>query len=295
MEKLTNCDVRGLASLLAGIIKGLVAGTKCYPIPRGGVPAAYAVQACLPTMVIVEDPEQADFFLDDIVDTGKTLQKWCDRFPGKPFFALIDKTDITSPFQQKWVIFPWEGTSEAGITDHITRLIQYVGEDATRQGLLETPVRVAKAWKEWTSGYKVDPAKVLKTFQDGAEAYDQIILVRDIPFYSHCEHHLAPFFGVAHVGYIPDGRIVGLSKIPELVRIFSQRLQVQERLTAQVADAMFDHLAPKGVGVIMEARHLCMESRGKRVAGQSTTTSAMRGVFAEDPSCKAEFIQLTRK
>lgn len=131
-------------------------------------------------------------------------------------------------------------------------------------------------------------------FEDGGENYDQIVLVRDIPFYSMCEHHMAPFFGTAHVGYIPNGKVVGLSKIPEVVDIFSRRLQVQERLTNQIADALWNNLQPKAVGVVMSARHLCMESRGKKKAGTSTVTSALRGTMADEFACRFEFMSLIK-
>lgn len=177
----------------------------------------------------------------------------------------------------------------------IHSLLNNVGEDAAREGLKDTPDRVAKAWlEEWASGYSQKPEDVLKSFKDGAENYDQLILVRDIPFYSHCEHHITPFFGRAHVGYIPGRRIVGLSKLSRLVDIFAKRLQVQERLTCQVADAIDQYLDPEGVGVVLEARHLCMESRGIAKPGTVTVTSALRGSLLTQPEARAEFLQLTR-
>lgn len=165
-------------------------------------------------------------------------------------------------------------------------------EDPTRGGLIETPDRVVKAWGDWTAGYTFDPASVLKTFEDGAERVDEMIVVSGIPVYSHCEHHLAPFWGEAHIGYIPEGRIVGLSKFARLVDGFARRLQVQERLTAQIADAINDHLQPKGVGVILRCRHMCMESRGVRVPGTVTTTSALHGVIKHGAEPRAEFLAL---
>ena len=170
-----------------------------------------------------------------------------------------------------------------------------IGEDPNRGGLIETPIRVAKAWQHWAGGYKEDPAEILKTFEGGAEDYNQIILVKDIPIYSHCEHHLAPFFGVAHVAYIPDGKIVGLSKLSRVVDVFARRLQVQERLTSQVANAIQDALQPKAVGVIIECRHMCMESRGIQRQGASTVTSAMKGLFEWDRSAKEELLDLVRR
>lgn len=164
-----------------------------------------------------------------------------------------------------------------------------------RGGLKDTPDRLAKAWDFWTSGYTQDPSDVLKVFEDGAESYDEMVLVSDIPFYSHCEHHLAPFFGKVTIAYIPDGKIVGLSKLSRLADIYARRLQVQERLTEQIADAINLNLSPKGVGVIIKARHLCMESRGISQQGHHTTTSSLRGVIRTDPSARDEFLRLTAK
>ena len=142
--------------------------------------------------------------------------------------------------------------------------------------------------KEYSSGYGKDPAEILKVFDDGAEKVDEMVLVKSIPVYSHCEHHLAPFFGVAHVGYIPNGKIVGLSKLSRLVDVFAKRLQVQERLTNQIADALEEHLQPLGVGVVIECRHMCMESRGIQRQGATTVTSAMRGALRNDVAARAE-------
>jgi GTP cyclohydrolase IA len=171
-------------------------------------------------------------------------------------------------------------------------LLEESGDDDDRPGLLETPARAAKAWAEYMVGYSIEPADLLKCFEDGAENYDQMVLVKDIPFYSTCEHHLAPFFGTATVAYIPNGRVVGLSKINRLVDAFARRLQVQERLTGQIADALGEHLKPVGVGVIVKARHLCIEARGVGQQGHHTVTSALRGALLNDPSARAEFFNL---
>lgn len=175
----------------------------------------------------------------------------------------------------------------------VKQFLAEIGDDPEREGLLETPKRVTKAWKEWFSGYGKEPADVLKVFKDGAEGCDQLVLVKNIPIYSFCEHHAAPFFGVAHIGYIPDKKIVGLSKLNRLADIYARRLQVQERLTNQIADALHNTLNPKGVGVVIECRHLCMESRGIRQQGSSTVTSALRGEVLTDAACRAEFMRLT--
>jgi GTP cyclohydrolase I len=175
------------------------------------------------------------------------------------------------------------------------RFLKSLGEDPDRPGLIETPARVAKAWKHWTSGYGQKPADVLKAFEDGAEEYNELIVVRNIPVYSHCEHHLAPFFGKATVGYMPDGKIVGLSKLTRLVECFAKRLQVQERLTIQVANALMESLQPKAVGVVIRCRHLCMESRGIKTAGEETVTSAMLGELQPNLAMRTEFLHLARE
>lgn len=178
--------------------------------------------------------------------------------------------------------------------DIVVQMLDAVGEDSLREGLADTPARVVKAWDHWFSGYEQDPASVLKTFEDGAEGVDEMVLETDIPVYSFCEHHIAPIFGVAHVAYIPDGRVVGLSKLVRLVDVFARRLQVQERLTIQVADALEEHLQCKGVGVILQCRHMCMESRGVSSRGVVTTTSALRGALKDEHDARAEFMSLVR-
>jgi GTP cyclohydrolase I len=172
------------------------------------------------------------------------------------------------------------------------RLLASLGEDPNRPGLHETPMRVAKAWKHWTSGYDQNPAEILKAFEDGAEEYNELIVVRGIPVYSHCEHHLAPFFGKATVGYLPNGKIVGLSKLTRLVDVFAKRLQVQERMTIQIANALMEALEPKAVGVVIKCRHMCMESRGIRTPGEETITSAMLGELQPNLALRTEFLSL---
>jgi GTP cyclohydrolase I len=174
------------------------------------------------------------------------------------------------------------------------RLLRSLHEDPDRPGLRDTPARVTRAWEHWTSGYEQDPAEILKVFEDGAEQYNELIVVRGIPVYSHCEHHLAPFFGTATVGYVPSGRIVGLSKLTRLVDCFAKRLQVQERLTRQVADALMTHLDPAAVGVVIRCRHLCMESRGIRAIGEETVTSAMLGELLTNLGMRTELLALER-
>jgi GTP cyclohydrolase I len=180
-------------------------------------------------------------------------------------------------------------------TEDWHRFLRSIGEVPDRPGLLETPLRVTKAWKHWTSGYEQDPAEILKVFEDGAEQYNELIVVRGIPVYSHCEHHLAPFFGFATVGYTPNGKIVGLSKLSRLVDCFAKRLQVQERLTIQVAESLMTHIQPLSVGVVIRCRHMCMESRGIRTPGAETVTSAMLGELQTNLGLRTEFLALARE
>ena len=281
-----------------------------YGIPRGGIPAAYALQVAglkgrqqhRVIYEMVDTPLTADLILDDLIDSGITMNRYMVDCPNKTYAALFSKAQesrgrvfIGPVLPDTWLVFPWEGNAENSAADIPTRLLQFIGEDPAREGLRETPARFLKAWGEWTSGYSQDPAEVLKTFEDGSNGYDEMVLVRDIPVYSQCEHHLAPFFGKAHVAYIPNGKIAGLSKLSRLVDVFSRRLQVQERLTVQIADAMQEHLSPRGVGVVIECRHLCMESRGIERSGATTVTSAMRGALMDKPEARAELLSLIRR
>lgn len=180
----------------------------------------------------------------------------------------------------------------ASLRDTAIELLEASGEDPGREGLIDTPLRFAKAWQFWTSGYNEDVDTIVKKFTDGSERYDGIVFQGRIPFYSLCEHHMAPFFGVAHVGYIPNETIIGLSKLARVVDVFARRLQVQERLTRQVAETLHSALDPKAVGVVLRCRHLCMESRGIQKPGMTTHTSSMLGDFRFEADARAEFLQL---
>ena len=176
--------------------------------------------------------------------------------------------------------------------DLIRQLIENVGENPDREGLKNTPKRVVKSWGKIFSGYKKKPEDVFTVFD--SEKYDGMILVRDIEFYSTCEHHLLPFSGKVHIGYIPNGKIIGLSKLPRLVEIFARRMQNQERLTTQVAQSLDSLLHPKGVGVIVEAKHFCMMARGIEKQNSKATTSALTGLFKTNLNTRAEFLKLVR-
>ena len=179
------------------------------------------------------------------------------------------------------------------LAGNIKSVLSEIGENPEREGLLKTPERVAKSMEFFTNGYEKDPAAILKSAMF-AEDYSQMVLVKDIELYSLCEHHLLPFFGKAHVAYIPNGHIVGLSKIPRIVDVFARRLQVQERLTDEIKDCLQDTLKPKGVAVVIEAQHLCMQMRGVQKQHSSTTTSAFSGIFISDEKTRAEFINLIK-
>jgi GTP cyclohydrolase I len=179
------------------------------------------------------------------------------------------------------------------IADLVDALLQELGEDPSRQGLRATPERVSRALRELTEGYRVKPEEVVADAIFDQD-YDEMVVIKDIPFYSLCEHHMLPFFGEVHVGYLPKGKVIGLSKIPRLVEVFSHRLQIQEQLTKQIAEALNQALSPQGVGVVIEARHLCMEMRGVETPGGHMMTSCMLGTFRRDPRTRAEFLNLVR-
>ncbi len=181
--------------------------------------------------------------------------------------------------------------SEQSIAKSVFNILEKIGEDPNRQGLLKTPERVAKAYTEITQGYNKDAAEILRSAMFD-EDYSQMVLVKDIELYSLCEHHMLPFFGKAHIAYIPNGKIVGLSKIPRVVDVFSQRLQVQERLTIDIRDCIQQTLEPLGVAVVIEAQHLCMQMRGVSKQNSVTTTSAFSGEFLHNDKSRKEFISL---
>jgi len=180
----------------------------------------------------------------------------------------------------------------AEVQEAVRTLIRWAGDDPDREGLLDTPKRVARAWREYASGYEEDPAYHLSRTFDEVGGYDEIVLLKDIPFQSHCEHHLAPIIGKASIAYLPADRVVGISKLARVLHGFARRLQVQERLTAQVADCICEHLQPLGVAVVIEASHACMTARGVGTPGVMMTTSRMMGVFRSDEATYREVLAL---
>jgi GTP cyclohydrolase I len=201
-------------------------------------------------------------------------------------------SDLPSEPEELPLRRPISGVDQPRVAAAVRELLLAVGEDPDRPGLRDTPTRVARAYAEIFAGLWQDPEEILATTFD--EDHDELVLVKDIPMYSTCEHHLVPFHGVAHVGYIPglDGRVTGLSKLARLVEVYARRPQVQERMTGQIADALQDVLKPRGTIVVLEAEHLCMAMRGIRKPGSRTVTSAVRGIFRENASTRAEAMSL---
>ncbi|HZG08561.1 MAG TPA: GTP cyclohydrolase I FolE [Allosphingosinicella sp.] len=180
----------------------------------------------------------------------------------------------------------------AEVQEAVRTLIRWAGDDPEREGLLDTPGRVARAWKEYARGYEEDPSHHLSRTFDEVGGYDEIVLLKDIPFQSHCEHHMAPIIGKASIAYLPNERVVGISKLARVLHGFARRLQVQERLTAQVADCVWEHLKPHGVAVVIEASHACMSARGVNTPGVMMTTSRMMGGFRSDERSRREVLAL---
>lgn len=264
-----------------------------YGVPRGGIHAAQSLLPYLTNAQMVTQPEHAHVIIDDLIDSGATRERMAKEAPRIPFFALYDKQEGHKHLKDTWLVFPWESmTGQHGPQDAVTRLIQYLGDDPKRDGLKDTPQRVIKSYEELFSGYKVDVAEVFKTFD---APYDELILLKDVPFYSTCEHHMLPFHGRAHIAYVPmGGKVIGVSKLARLLEVYARRLQMQERITTQVTDALDQYLLPRGSACIIEATHLCCSSRGIGKQGAVMVTSSLTGCFRSDPSSRAELFQAIR-
>lgn len=263
-------------------------GRTVFGVPRGGTHIAQVLEHhndCL----LVDRPTAAEYIVDDLVDSGRTRARWLTLYPKAEFWAPYDKTADES-IRGEWLEFPWERfNEERPAEDSAARLIESLGIDLNTDGMKETPDRLVRALREMTSGYKSDPEAILsKRFEAD---YDEMVVVRDIEFYSLCEHHLLPFHGTATVGYIPHGKVVGLSKLGRLVECFARRLQLQERMTEQIATAIEEHLAPLGVGCVVRAHHLCMAMRGAKCPAEMVTSS-LSGLMKEEAAVRAEFMSL---
>tara|TARA_R110002020_G_scaffold212120_1_gene418549 strand:+ start:8268 stop:9092 length:825 start_codon:yes stop_codon:yes gene_type:complete len=248
---------------------------KYYGVPRGG-------QYISAMLNPVDTIEECDIIIDDLIDSGKTKENYSHY--KKPFVALFDKIK-EKDLKDQWLIFPWELKEEA-VEDNFCRILQYLGEDPTREGLLETPKRYIKFLKEF-----LEPKEFNFTSFD-SEGADEMIVQTNIPFYSLCEHHIAPFFGIANVAYIPSEKIVGLSKLARTVDLYANRLQNQERITTQIAERIQKELNPLGVAVNLKAQHLCMNMRGVKKHNTWTATSKMIGIFKNDNKARTEFFNI---
>ena len=265
-----------------------------YGIPTGGVPVAMLC-AQLTGWQLVNNPDDINdhtLVVDDLVDTGRTLSAYTGlntdamyRKPYSPTNAAQDATEVDS-----WLAFPWE-RDDGDPTDAVVRLLQYIGEDPTREGLMDTPRRVTKALAEMTSGYTTNIETILGVQFDVGDVSGTVVL-SDIPFTSLCEHHMLPFTGTATVGYVPGAKVIGLSKLARLVDAHANRLQVQERLTEDIATDLHHHLQPDGVGVVIHAHHQCMSCRGVGKPGATMTTNSLRGIIADDPTRRREFMSI---
>lgn len=266
-----------------------------WGVPQGGAPVAIMVAKYL-GIHLVEEPKLGlgTLIVDDLVDSGRTLQRWSKEFATDAAFLKSHSPRMLAPSGRlidDWISFPWE-KNHGEPTDGIVRLLEFIGENPAREGLIDTPERVLKAWKEMTEGYRVDVAHILsKTFDVGK--VDEMVILREIPFVSMCEHHLLPFTGKAAIGYIPKDRVVGLSKLARVVDAYAKRLQVQERMTNEIRQAIDDHLSPIGSGVIISASHTCMCFRGVKKSGEMITSS-LSGVFRNDSAARAELMSLLR-
>lgn len=259
-----------------------------HPATEKLLPVVLMLSAMTKWAVLAPKLSQADFLLMQFGDPDS--ESWESTIQEYDLVVQhVFNAEDTLPWEVPHDFVPY---NRKMLEEATYDLLTYLPDDEKRPGLLETPKRVAKAWGFWTSGYDQKPEDILKVFEDGAEGSDEMVVVRNIPLYSKCEHHLADIFGHVDVAYIPNGQVVGLSKLSRVVQVFARRLQVQERLTNQIADALFEHLKPLGVGIVVRARHMCMESRGICQQGHHTVTSALRGVIREDAAARAEFLQL---
>ena len=270
-----------------------------FGIPRGGnYPAAIVARELKIPQVF--DPKEIvkgkTLLVDDIVDSGATAKEWttktkCDLLA--VYADKLEKAKYVGALRKAgdWIVFPDE--SGCGIEDNVRRILEYIGEDVNREGLLETPKRVRKAYEEVFSGYKMDPKTLIKTFTKGT--CQEMVILKNAEYVSFCEHHMFPFFGHCSIGYVPNGKVIGVSKLARLLDCFAKRMQIQERMTSQIADFLEKELDALGVFVVCEGVHFCMKGRGVKKQDSSMITSAIRGEFKDNAAMRAEFLSLIGK
>lgn len=261
-----------------------------YGVPRGGTCLAVRLSS-LVNLPIVAAPKESTLIVDDIIDSGATRKK----FINWDFIALHKRegsSEIALHESNNWIVYPWESEQEVAGEDIVIRQLEFIGEDSLREGLLKTPQRVVRSWEFLFSGYNKDPKDIFTTFD--ANGYDEMVLLKNIEMYSICEHHLLPFLGKAHIAYIPDGRVIGVSKLARLLEIYSRRLQIQERICEQITEDLMSNLFCKGAACIIEASHLCMRMRGVEKQNSVMTTSSLKGVFLTNSGTRQELLSLIK-
>jgi GTP cyclohydrolase I len=255
-----------------------------YGIPKNGLYVAQMLgQICL------FDPQPNHIIVDDLIDSGKTLSQY-PKHKKAVLYVKNNKEKLVDFYVRKvdgWIQMPWETDDE--VERSIARQLQYIGEDISRDGLQDTPKRILKSWNHLFSGYQKNPKDLITTFEKGS--YDQMVVLKDIEFYSTCEHHFQPFFGKAHIAYIPNKKVIGISKLARILEVFTRRLQIQERIGEQVTDFLMKELGAKGAGCILEAKHFCMVARGVEKQNSVMVTSSIKGNFREH-KIKSEFLNL---
>lgn len=275
-QKLTTCQ--GLAGI------GNWPFNKIYGIPRGGLPVAIALSNRM-GLPLTDNPNQERVLIvDDLVDSGATMEKYRgDR--GQCFACLHVKPHSPRPeffsreIPNEWIQYFWEKDASDTVEENIVRCLQFIGEDPTREGLIETPARIIRAWKEIFAGYAQNPEEVFTCFEE--PKVGGLVYLKDIEFYSTCEHHMLPFWGTAMIAYIPNGKVIGVSKLARLLDIYARRMQVQERIGEQVTTALMEHLKPVGAACMIEAKHLCISSRGVRKQHSVMGYNSLKGVFLD--------------
>lgn len=284
MQRLTWDDVGEHVAIMAATLRNHEF-RHVWGVPRGG--AIVAGMLAIHGMKPVDEIEKADVIIDDIWDSGATARRFFESHPGKPFMAMITKSDPS-----QWIMFPWEveDHEETG-EETARRFLQSLEVDLSPTGRRDTPARFARALRSLLAGEQEEVGALLET--KFKETYDEVVMVRDLPFVSVCEHHVMPFIGKATIGYLPAGKVIGLSKIPRALRALSRRMQIQERLTQEIAKAIWEAARPRGVGVILRATHTCMTLRGIESSGEMVT-SFLLGTFREGPP-RAEFFSLAAR
>ena len=282
---------------------------QCYNIfgiPKNGAIVAGMLCGRSNKLIQTLTPESADFIVDDIVDSGETIENYAEAY-NLPCFALygkrkymhdiydcskLDLEVIENVHDDLWIEFPWE-EDQAGPEDGVIRLLEYFGQDVNREGLKDTPERVVKSFAEFLKGYDDKPEEILKT--TFSSTYDELAVLKDIKFISMCEHHLLPIVGTASIGYLPqNGKVVGISKLARIVDCYSRRLQIQERMTMQIANAIQKYVDPSGVAVFVEASHSCIACRGAKQPESKMVTSCMLGKFRKSGKMRNEFLQMIK-